>query len=102
MVNIDFVSSGCARLIPDQTLRSSMSNSTSALRKALDQTLLFNKAVRHSRHDKLRAYARVRRKYSFRKAAEATLKQPNLLWRFLKAMPQIVRSKPTRDLITAL
>lgn len=88
--------------IPDQALRSSMSNSTSALRKALDQTCLLHKAARHSRHDTLRAYARAHRKYSLRKAAEATLKQPELLWSFVKAMPRVLRSRPSGRLVTVI
>lgn len=85
--------------IPDQALRSSLSNSTTTLRKAMDQVYLLHKAAKYSNNGNLRNYARTHRKYAYQRVVGAALRQPSLFWILLKALPQILRARPSRKLV---
>lgn len=92
---------GSRHNVPDPSQRGSLFTSTSDLRKAVDQIYLLHKAARDSHHCEIRAYARLHRKYSIRKAANAILSRPGLAWSLTALIPRIFRSKPNSEVVVA-
>ena len=79
----------CARHnVPDG--RASMSNTTSAFRKASDQLHLLNKAARHSHQACVYTYAVRHRRYALRKAASAVVRNPLLAGKLLRSVSKLM------------
>ena len=79
----------CARHnIPEG--RASMSNSTSAFRKARDQAYLLHKAVKLSHQRTVYTYAVRHRRYALRKAASAVARNPLLVGQLLRSMCKLL------------